>query len=363
MKQKPLITIVVPVYKVPETYLRKCLDSICAQTCMNFEALLIDDGSPDNCGAVCDEYAAAHDFMRVIHQQNGGLSVVRNVGIDEATGDWVCFVDGDDWIEAEAMQFADQFIHDYGDNSDILIWDEYYNIDDIQKSNCFIRDYEQGVQIYSGEGKIQLMDMFFPQIYAPFPKNYVDLGCVHARVYKKTFLVGKGIYNKPGLKRMQDNLFNLWAIESADQICYQCKRLYHYRFNSDAVTQKYSPLHADTMYFLYECMEDFIKQKHNEAEWYQRLYCRFIRIFGEMFKLDYANPGNHKSIREKLSDIQRHFEWDKFREVVDKFDSSKQIKRIRFIHHSLQHKRYIILLIYYALSIRLRKYYWMLKPH
>lgn len=114
MVQSSLITVVVPVYKVPEEMLRKCLDSISAQTRMNFEAVLIDDGSPDNCGAICDEYAQKHDFMRAIHQENGGLSVVRNNGVDAAKGEWVCFVDGDDWIEPDTMEFAEQFILESG---------------------------------------------------------------------------------------------------------------------------------------------------------------------------------------------------------------------------------------------------------
>ena len=129
MATKPLITIVVPVYKVPYNLLRRSLDSLCRQTCDDFEAVLIDDGSPDDCGAICDEYAGKYPFMRVIHQKNGGLSVVRNNGIDSARGDWVCFLDGDDYLEPDTVEFAKQYIQECADG-DILIWDEYYDIGD-----------------------------------------------------------------------------------------------------------------------------------------------------------------------------------------------------------------------------------------
>ncbi|HBC6514954.1 TPA: glycosyltransferase, partial [Enterococcus faecalis] len=86
------ISIIVPVYKV-EPYLRKCLDSILAQTFTNFEVILVDDGSPDNSGKICDEYAIKDSRVRVIHKENGGLSSARNAGIDIAQGKYLGFVD------------------------------------------------------------------------------------------------------------------------------------------------------------------------------------------------------------------------------------------------------------------------------
>lgn len=83
---KPEISIIVPVYKV-EPYLRKCIDSILNQTFKNFELILVDDGSPDNCGKICDEYALKDNRIKVIHKENGGLSSARNAGLDIAQGD------------------------------------------------------------------------------------------------------------------------------------------------------------------------------------------------------------------------------------------------------------------------------------
>ena len=99
----PELSIIVPVYKV-EKYLPKCVDSILAQTFKDFELILIDDGSPDRCGELCDEYAAKDPRIQVIHQKNQGVSAARNAGLELARGEYIGFVDSDDWIEPEMYE-------------------------------------------------------------------------------------------------------------------------------------------------------------------------------------------------------------------------------------------------------------------
>lgn len=98
-----MISVIVPVYNV-EQYLQRCLDSIVGQACADLEILLIDDGSTDGSGQICDEYAAKDDRIRVFHTENGGVSAARNLGLDEAKGEWIGFVDSDDWIEADMYE-------------------------------------------------------------------------------------------------------------------------------------------------------------------------------------------------------------------------------------------------------------------
>lgn len=95
---EPKISVIVAAYKVKD-YLRKCVDSILSQTFKNLEVILVDDGSPDESGAICDEYALKDKRIRVIHKTNGGQSTARNKGLEIAQGDYIGFVDGDDWIE------------------------------------------------------------------------------------------------------------------------------------------------------------------------------------------------------------------------------------------------------------------------
>ena len=100
MKNKPLISIVVPVYKVQD-YVLECLESIAAQSYKNLEVIVIDDGSPDDAGAICDDFAKQDERFHVIHQKNAGLSAARNRGLKEATGEYIAFVDSDDSVVPE----------------------------------------------------------------------------------------------------------------------------------------------------------------------------------------------------------------------------------------------------------------------
>jgi glycosyltransferase involved in cell wall biosynthesis len=95
--ERPLVSVVVPVYNV-EKYLPECVDSIISQSYANLEIILVDDGSPDNCPALCDEYAEKDKRVQVIHKKNGGLSDARNAGIKKATGKYICFIDSDDYV-------------------------------------------------------------------------------------------------------------------------------------------------------------------------------------------------------------------------------------------------------------------------
>lgn len=123
--KKPDISIIVPVYNV-EKYLKKCLDSIINQAFQNFELILVDDGSTDSSGKICDEYKLKDERIRVIHQENGGLSAARNAGIDAATAEYIGFVDGDDYISYNMYEFLHNCLIE--NNADVAVCGMY---------NCF----------------------------------------------------------------------------------------------------------------------------------------------------------------------------------------------------------------------------------
>ena len=141
--EEELISIVVPIYNV-EKYLKKCVDSIINQTYKNLEIILVDDGSPDNCGKICDEYSTKDKRIKVIHKKNGGLSDARNAGIEAATGKYIGFVDSDDYIKEDMYEnlYNDMLKYDV----DISICG-YYEIFE-NKEKIEIPD-NQNVQIYN----------------------------------------------------------------------------------------------------------------------------------------------------------------------------------------------------------------------
>lgn len=131
MKDNIQLSIIVPVYNVEE-YLPRCLESIANQTFKDFECILVDDGSPDKSGEICDDFAQKDSRFRVIHQKNAGVGAARNVGLNEAKGEWIGFVDSDDWIDEEMFHFlrnhlcghdvisSDIFIDDFQSKSFLL---------------------------------------------------------------------------------------------------------------------------------------------------------------------------------------------------------------------------------------------------
>ena len=113
MEQNPLISVIVPVYNVEE-FLPKCVDSLLSQTYENLEIILVDDGTKDNSDKLCDAYADLDPRVRVIHKENGGLSSARNAGIDVAKGEYLAFVDSDDWIEPNTYEWMLELVRKYG---------------------------------------------------------------------------------------------------------------------------------------------------------------------------------------------------------------------------------------------------------
>lgn len=118
----PKISVIVPVYKVEE-YLHRCVDSILSQSFTDFELILVDDGSPDNCGKICDEYAQKDSRVRVFHKPNGGVSSARNLGLDNVQGEWVTFIDSDDYVDSDYL-------------SDLIFYQEQGNVEFVAICNC-----------------------------------------------------------------------------------------------------------------------------------------------------------------------------------------------------------------------------------
>lgn len=135
----PRISIIVPVYKV-EKYIRKCIDSILSQTYKDWELILVDDGTPDNSGRICDEYAGRDNRIQVIHKKNAGVGAARNTGIEKSTGDYITFVDSDDFCTEYYLQNFIEGLEQHND-SDLIIQGMYFYDNGITKELFFDPNY------------------------------------------------------------------------------------------------------------------------------------------------------------------------------------------------------------------------------
>ena len=214
----PLISVIVPVYKA-EAYLEKCVGSIRNQTYSNLEIILVDDGSPDNCGRMCDAFAAEDARIRVFHKENGGQSSARNLGLDNMQGDYVAFVDSDDWIE------PDMYRHLYG-----LIWEH-----DAQIACCGIRNHFLDGRVtyfnpqYPADGQIRLyttVEALEESLrncritYSPCDKLY------HSSVFRDVRMTVGKIY--------EDMEMIPKCIERAERIVYDPQPFYQYNLTGES---------------------------------------------------------------------------------------------------------------------------------
>ncbi len=223
---QPLISVIVPVYNA-ELYLKKCVDSIRNQTYKNLEIILVNDGSPDHCGEMCDEMAKEDARIRVFHKENGGQSSARNLGLDNMTGAYVGFVDSDDWIEPNMYQTLYELICQH--NAQISACGCYLDYSDGQFS-FFNTNYPQENQtvIYS---MMQALEESFHNkriTYSPCDKLYhasifADLRFTEGRIYEDMEIIPK-------------------CIERTQCVAYFPTPLYHYYFtDSSTIRGTFNP--------------------------------------------------------------------------------------------------------------------------
>jgi len=228
----PKISIIVPVYNV-EKFLDKCICSIVKQTFRDVEIILIDDGSTDSSGAICDKYAAIEERITVVHKANGGLSDARNVGLRSATGDYVMFVDSDDYIELDACERISSFL----DNEcEIVICDCYVN-----KEGYSTKHYD-GLVVGETMTGISYMKTSFQHHRFP-PMAWLN-------IYKRTFLIDNRLFFKVGFFH-EDIDYSLRVFLVANSVVYSSVHFYHYEINDNSITSaKNKTKHCEDIYNL-----------------------------------------------------------------------------------------------------------------
>ncbi|MBR0098441.1 MAG: glycosyltransferase [Treponema sp.] len=202
----PAITIIVPVYNA-EKFLHRCLDSIIYQTFTNWECILIDDGSPDNSGAICDDYVARDSRFRVIHQENKGVSAARNAGLDSAKGNWIGFVDSDDWCEPNMLENMYNTVQMTGEGHDMIL--------------CKIQD-TLGLQGFASDSS-----------YSFFNNKYgLCFQSAWGKLYRHSVITSHKLRFPIGSRLGEDTFFTFSFLVHAPNFFFLNKPLYHY-FNSN----------------------------------------------------------------------------------------------------------------------------------
>lgn len=214
IESKPLVSIIVPVYNI-EKYLSRCIDSILFQTYTNFELILVDDGSSDMSGKICDEYMKKDSRISVIHQSNMGVVVARNHAINISSGDFLVFVDGDDYLEESFLM--ETVARAISTNSDI-IWTDYFETSQIIKS---IPDYEAVRSI---------------EVTVKYLISDIIKGFLWNKLIKRSFYINSKIETDEGCTIMEDKYIMLQLLCNKPVMNYITKPLYHYSIRETSAT-------------------------------------------------------------------------------------------------------------------------------
>jgi len=243
------VSVIVPVYKV-EKYLDRCVQSVVEQSYQNLEIILVDDGSPDNCPAMCDEWAIKDKRIKVIHKKNGGVSSARNLGLEKATGDYIAFVDSDDWIELnmyeEMLKSANREKADivFCRQNKVSAKGQVEKISEIRLSNLknkeiiYLFKFGNNDSVRSGPCRMLVKTEIAKMCKFPTSLNYGE-----------------------------DLFFVVDCVEKARKIEIVDKYFYNYFYNSESVTSFIDDNYFRNIKDLYSYQKDFINNKHLDWEY------------------------------------------------------------------------------------------------
>lgn len=282
VNNKPLITVVVPVYN-KEKYINQCIDTILAQTYKNLEIILVDDGSPDKCPEICDEYATKDKRIKVIHQKNSGLSATRNVGLEIGKGQYISFIDSDDYIEPDMLEYLYDLIS--RDNAGMAICNMCEDVG------------------YHTKRKIDK-----PYMFVPGTEAFKYSAWVYAtnRLYRRDF-IGDLRYDTTTAYG-EDILFNFELMKLNAPVALGSQAKYHYRCepNNGASIRVFNPKYLRKIELMDECIK--YAKEHNLTLFYKRASnAQVMHASRWLWQIACSNTEDPKSVKFLTDYARKHF--------------------------------------------------------
>lgn len=342
-RMEPKVSVIIPIYNV-EKYLNRCVDSVLTQTLKEIEVILVDDESPDNSPQMCDEYAQKDERIRVIHKKNGGLGLARNSGLDIAKGDFVAFLDSDDYIEKDALEIL--YNTCIGKKVEICYGSYLYEMKDgrtIKK-----QEVKQPVYYYGKEETRKfLLDMV-----GPLPEYSHDV--------KYAVSVCKGLYKRSLFEEYhfrfdsekniasEDFLFHIRFLVEVNSVAVIPFYFYHYCENSASITHTYSEEKFQRIAKSMVEVEKRLSEVFDVSDYmihYQR--CLFLSLRGV---LSHEIKDDSHSFSQKLSFLKKRCSVDVYQPLFNNYPYWKLDKTKRFLYLAMKYRKGI--LIYMILRIK-----------
>lgn len=330
-----LVSIIVPIYNIHK-YISSCIDSIINQTYKNIEIILVDDGSTDASGALCDKYAQEYVFIKVIHKENAGLGFARNTGIENAKGDYIAFVDGDDYISRD---YVEQFLKKMkSKNLDVCYGGHYQQVGD-----SFIPIINPLEGKYFKNDKI--LKQFFPYLCGKLDyktQDEVQMSVCMA-LYSLKLIKNNNIrFHSERDLISEDLIFNLDFLEKATKIGVSSNCGYYYRYTEGSLTKTYRSDRLEKQTYFTKYVIDRTKELgiYNECE--QRInstYLAWVRAIIQGEQKKYKSIGIKKSLNNISTICSDNFVIT----IIKKYDDSNLTLKLWIMNTFIKNKLVILL--------------------
>lgn len=339
----PLVSVIVPIYKA-ERYLAACIESLQKQTLKDIEIILVNDGSPDGCLAICQEYAALDTRIKVIDKANGGVSAARNDGINLAQGQYVGYVDPDDKVEAEMYeQMLEAML---AEAADISMCN--YSEDTEAGSKPVLLPFSGVVEQEAISEEIVARIIASPDL----SKSGNIMGSACRLLIKKALLDNFAIRFPDQLPLMEDLVFCVAAFLKANRVVVLEGAYYRYQRFADSATTVYKKNIFATQRDFFARLKQVLQGDARQRELAAEMDMRYISLAISAISNE-MNSGNPKSLREKLAVIKAICTDASLEQILTGFDTGGYTLRKRLVLQAMKHKRYDYLAFYYQLLNRL----------
>lgn len=284
------ISIIVPVYKVPLEFLRECFDSLVAQTLQDCEIIVISDGAPDAECSVCEEYAVKDSRFKFFKRDHAGVSAARNFGIEQARGEYITFVDADDWIQPETCESTYTFAKQ--NNSDLVFCDLLFFEGEISTQRTAFSN--QNLPLLTNSD----IDIYKRSIIHVPSRHLLIPAITVCKLYRLQIIKAKGINYETELHYGEDRVFNYQFIQASKNISYYNQALYHYRIHNLSATKKFQKEYISNALKYIAALEKVSKDTY-KAE----LGNEFFEAYTISWAQCYMHPQNTDSFTKRMQQI------------------------------------------------------------
>ncbi len=344
------ISIIIPVFNTKREYLIKCLESVIKQSVKPFEIIIVDDGSDSiETKNTLKELVSAYHQIQLISQINQGVSVARNNGFNQSTGEFICFIDPDDWIsELYLEKLVNSLIKN---DADFVLCDCCCTKDDKLVNNKFLLYNDEKVIV--NEAKNELLYQLIGKRICRFYPDEIAVGVVWAKMFKRQFIESSNLTFVQGMARMEDSIYCMYAIENAEKICYLPESLYFYRREDNSASFCYSPKVVSYFEKFFDEAEKFLDSFNKEKILYSALRMRKLTSFNSYFTQYIMYLGK----KERNATLNSLIKREPYYSALKNLNYSILTTQEKIFVFLLKHKQFSI--INFLIKLRNRKKYRM----